>query len=571
MNKPNIVFVLTDDQGYGDLGCHGNPCLRTPNIDALAAQSVNFAQYHTGPTCAPTRAGLYTGRYHNSTGVWHTIGGRSLLRKDEITLASALSGAGYATGLFGKWHLGDNYPYRPFDRGFDECVIHGGGGIGQTPDYWGNDYFDDTYFDKGVPRKFEGYCTDVFFGLATDFIRRRKDTPFFCMIATNAPHDPFRVDEKYATPYYESAGDRERARFYGMIANIDENVGATREFLRREGLAENTIFIFMTDNGTSGGCRTDPAGFLTAGYNAGMRGQKGSPYEGGHRTPFILHSPAHGLAENAVIPLPCANIDVMPTLLELCGVDAPAACRFDGQSLAPLLFGRDNDLAERLIVTDSQRVPNPVKHKDYCVIGKQWRLVNGALYDLANDPGQRDDVAAAHPEIHARLRAAYDEWWTHVSARFGEEIPISIGGDVEKITRINSHDWRGDIGDCAWNQGEIRGGKVCASYAEIFAEKDGDYTFELRRWPDEEGGAITAGLGEWDGGWFAGGVALDIRRAGINVGGVSLESEVRDNDTAIVFKIRLPRGPHHLRTYFHDTSGNVRGAYYVYVTRDENR
>ena len=565
MKKPNIVFVLTDDQGYGDLACHGNPWLRTPHLDALSAQCVNFADYHTGPTCAPTRAGLFTGRHHNSTGVWHTIGGRSLLRKDEISLATVLSKAGYATGLFGKWHLGDNYPYRPFDRGFGECVVHGGGGIGQTNDYWGNDYFDDTYFDMGVPRKFEGYCTDVFFGLATDFITRHKSEPFFCMVATNAPHVPLRVDEKHAKPY-EGAVDSETAKFYGMIANIDDNVGGMRSFLAGEGLADNTIFIFMTDNGTCSGCKVDAAGFVTSGHNAGMRGLKGMPYEGGHRTPFMLCSPAHGLDTKNNIETLCANIDVMPTLLDLCGVDAPE-CHFDGESLAPLMMGRANDLDERIIVTDSQRVPNPIKYKDYCVMHKKWRLVKGELYNLMADPGQRHDVRDAHPEMRQKLATGYEVWWDKVSVRFDEEIPISIGSDHEKATRISSHDWRGDVGDCAWNQGEIRGGKICNSHAEIFAEQDGDYTFELRRWPGEQGGNITGGLGAWSGDWFAGGVALDIRKAVLSVGGQTMEAGVTAQDPSITFTLRLARGSHKLQSYFYDSTGNVRGAYYVYVTR----
>jgi arylsulfatase A-like enzyme len=212
-SRPNIVFVITDDQGYGDLGCHGNPVIQTPNIDALYRESVRLTDFHVGPTCAPTRAGLLTGHFHNSTGVWHTIGGRSLLRRDEWSLATAFSEGGYATGLFGKWHLGDNAPYRPQDRGFQTVVAHGGGGVGQTPDYWGNSYQDDTYAVNGEWTPFEGYCTDIWFNEALTFIDANRDRPFFCYISTNAPHSPYIVDEAYSERYAGKVEHQDRADF----------------------------------------------------------------------------------------------------------------------------------------------------------------------------------------------------------------------------------------------------------------------------------------------------------------------------------------------------------------------
>ncbi len=223
--RPNVVLVITDDQGYGDLGCHGNPVLKTPSIDALHADSVRLADFHVGPTCAPTRAGLYTGHYANSTGMWHTIGGRSLLREDELTLADALRAGGYRTGLFGKWHLGNSPPYRPQDRGFDEVVTHGGGGISQTPDHWGNDYFDDTYTVNGESRNFEGYCTDVWFREALRFLERHRDRPFFCAVAPNAPHSPYNVEPRYSAPY-RGLVPEERAKLYGMIAKTSTKTSA---------------------------------------------------------------------------------------------------------------------------------------------------------------------------------------------------------------------------------------------------------------------------------------------------------------------------------------------------------
>lgn len=563
---PNVVFIITDDQGYGDLGCTGNPVISTPHIDQLSEESVRFTDFHVGPTCAPTRAGLMTGHFHNSTGVWHTIGGRSLLRSDEVSLADVFRANGYRTGIFGKWHLGDNYPYRPQDRGFDEAVVHGGGGIGQTPDYWGNDYFDDTYFNRGTAESHEGYCTDVWFRLGMDFIARHQDTPFFCCIPTNAPHSPFQVDDAYADPY-RATEPEDRARFYGMITNIDENVGRLREFLNDAGLTRNTIFIFMTDNGTAAGCVLEDE-FVVEGYNAGMRGQKGSPYEGGHRVPFFLHWPSGGLTQGRDIDTLTANVDFMPTLIELCGLDVPRHLDFDGRSLCPLLQQHQASWEERVLVTDSQRVPTPVKWKDSAVMKGKWRLINGCeLYDLTRDPEQRHDCSAGHSELVASLRAAYDAWWETVSRRFEEEIPISIGSDDEHTTRITAHDWRGDVGDCAWNQGEIRAGKECNSYVELLVEQAGTYTFELRRWPKEEDRSLTAGIPGDTIDWFTGGRALPIRQAAIQVQGQDKTMQVTPEDKAVTFSLRLERGTTHLKTYLTDESGSVRGAYFVYVTR----
>ncbi|MEM7236195.1 MAG: sulfatase-like hydrolase/transferase, partial [Planctomycetota bacterium] len=202
-DKLNVVLVITDDQGYGDVGAHGNTMIRTPNLDAFHKNAVRFTNFHVDPTCSPTRAALMSGRYSTRTGVWHTIMGRSLMSPKEFTLAELLKTGGYATGCFGKWHLGENYPLRPQDQGFDATFVHGGGGVGQGPDYWGNDYFDDTYFRNGVPEKVEGYCTDVWFREAIRFIDKHKSRPFFTYISTNAPHGPYLVDPKYSKPYEE--------------------------------------------------------------------------------------------------------------------------------------------------------------------------------------------------------------------------------------------------------------------------------------------------------------------------------------------------------------------------------
>ncbi len=564
-NKPNIVFVITDDQGYGDLGCTGNPIISTPHIDSLFHESIRFTNYHVGPTCAPTRAGLMSGHYHNSTGVWHTIGGRSLMRKNEPCLASILRENGYRTGIFGKWHLGDNYPYRPQDRGFEETVIHGGGGIGQTPDYWGNDYFDDTYFVNGQPQKFEGYCTDVFFDMGLDFLQRHQDEPFFCFIATNAPHRPLRVDEKYAK-MYQGLADETRANFYGMITNIDENVGRLRAKLKALSLEQNTIFIFMTDNGTGDGCVFDENSYAVQYYNAGMRGGKGSAYEGGHRVPFFLHYPNGGYSTGMDVSALSLNVDFMPTMINLCSLTLQQNLAPDGITLVPLMNGQE--LPERAAVTDSQRVPYPIKWKDSCVMRGKWRLINGAqLYDIEKDLEQKDDVCKMHPQLVEKMRQDYESWWDKVSVQFEHTIPISIGSNAETLTVLTSHDCRGSMAECAWNQGEVREGKRCNSYWEIFIEKSGRYRFELRRWPMQEDRAITEGIQGDIVNWYTGGVALPVALATLHVGEKIQSCAVIGGQKGSVFEVELKRGEVRLYAYFTDHDGKCTNAYYTYVSR----
>ena len=275
IKRPNVVFVLTDDQGYGDLGCTGNPDIQTPQIDEFYKEAVRLTDYHVAPLCAPTRGAIFTGRRPLRNGVWATCWGRSILHEGETTLAEVFRDNGYATGLFGKWHLGDNYPYRPQDRGFTEVVAHKGGGVGQTPDFWGNNYFDDSYYQNGKLTRYEGYCTDVWFDAAERFIESHLDEPFFACITTNAPHEPYLVEEKYAAPYRENE-NIVHPEFYGMISNIDLNFGRLRKKLSDWGIEDNTVLIFMTDNGTSGGCEIDGNEHVLRGYNAGMRGMKTS-------------------------------------------------------------------------------------------------------------------------------------------------------------------------------------------------------------------------------------------------------------------------------------------------------
>jgi len=588
--QPNVILVLTDDQGYGDLACHGNEIIRTPQIDRFYGQSTRLTNYHVGPTCAPTRAGLITGHYANSTGVWHTIGGRSLLRENEWTIADAMKGGGYKTAIFGKWHLGDEHPYLPQDRGFDKTLIHKGGGISQTPDYWGNDYFDDTYFEDGRPVKFEGYCTDVWFDNAIKFIEQNRDNPFLCCITPNAPHWPYNVPGKYSD-MYQGKVPADRASFYGMITNIDENFGRLREKLSSLGIENDTILIFMTDNGTSCGATIDADGFVIDGYNANMRGTKAWPYDGGHRTPFFIRWPNGGLDKPRDINSLTANVDFMPTILDLCGID-PGSRSFHGKSLKPLLYGRQ--WPARVVVTDSQRLTRPVKWRLSCVMDDNYRLINGSvLYDVSKDPQQRNDISASYPEIVDCLRDEYEKWWQLVSAQMDVEIPISVeqgrttllcchdwrtqGADAQKIHE-NLHNMRFDDCSCPWHQGFIRQAMVANGYWEIDVKQSGNYTVELCRWPKESGHKLGDGFTGDDVQWcrdlvpqsshwlYENGKAIDIVEAGLKINDDEYVSKVAGNGEVVKFEVSMRQGFAHLQTFFTLSDKTTLGAYYVYIS-----
>ena len=559
-DRPNVVLVMTDDQGYGDLACHGNAEIKTSNLDKLYAQSTRLTNFHVGPTCAPTRAALMTGRYANRTGVWHTVMGRSLLRKDEVTMANVFSAAGYRTGIFGKWHLGDNYPFRPQDRGFGEVLIHGGGGVGQTPDYWGNDYFDDVYLHNGERKKFAGYCTDVWFDRAIKFIETNKDRPFFCYVPTNTPHVPYNVAEEYSKPYRDKGIEESRAAFYGMVTNIDDNVGRLMARLKDLSLERDTILIFMTDNGTSGGHRI--VNGTERGHNCHMRGRKGSEYDGGHRVPCFIRWPGGGLDGARDIVRLTAHIDLLPTLIELCGLRRPAGVTFDGGSLAALLKNRSESWPERAVVTDSQRIEDPQKWRKSAVMTDRWRLVNGKeLYDMKVDPGQDNDISAENPRVTARLRKAYENWWAETSKRFGEYCEIIIGSDKENPSTLTCHDWHSIEGvrQAHSNQGAVRDGAQTSGFWAVEIASDGVYEFALRRWPAEVDEPINAAVG--------GGKAIGATNARLKIADVDITKPVSAGARAVTFELKLKAGKTRLQTWFTNDQGDSWGAYYLYVKR----
>ncbi|MEO1525268.1 MAG: arylsulfatase [Planctomycetota bacterium] len=566
-SPPNVVIVITDDQGYGDLSCHGNPTLKTPNLDALHAESVRLTDYHVAPTCSPTRCAFLTGHWTNRTGVWHTIMGRSMLRENEVTMGDVFSEAGYATGMFGKWHLGDNYPYRPEDRGFTEVMRHGGGGVGQTPDHWDNAYFDGAYWHNGEVTPVEGFCTDVFFDYAKRFIgtQAKAKKPFLAYIATNAPHGPMHSPEESSEPYADLQTNLKN--FYGMIANIDDNVGELRSFLDELGIAENTIFIFTTDNGTSSGSGV---------FNAGMRGKKGSHYDGGHRVPFFLHWPAKGLTQGRDVDTITAYVDVLPTLIEMCGVDSPSGVKFDGVDISPLIFDRAKDWPDRILVTDSQRVKDPIKWKSSAVMTNRWRLCNGKeLFDIKADPGQQTNIAKEHPQVVARLTQFYEDWWAELEPTFAQSTAIYLGHPDDNPARLTSHDWI-TTKSTPWNQSHVRAaqnGKGNTGFWNVKVTEAGKYKVRLRRWPEEADLAINAPLKP--------GAAVPGARAfretpGKGISPVRATLQIGDNKASlpvdagakeVVFEMELPSETTTMAATFETADGQIYGAYFAYVEK----
>lgn len=420
--RPNVLLVLTDDQGYGDIARHGNPVAKTPHLDRLHDQSARLTDFHVSPTCSPTRAALMTGRHEFRSGVTHTIDERERLALSATTLAQVLKGAGYATGVFGKWHLGDEPAYQPDRRGFDEVFIHGAGGIGQTypgscGDAPGNRYFDPDILHNGRFERTRGYCTDVFFAQAAKWIDGvRGKRPFFAYVATNAPHAPLDCPEEYQARYPGQPADV--ARFYGMVSNIDDNLGRLLGKLGEWGIERDTLVVFMTDNGGTVGTKV---------FNAGMRAQKATVYRGGTRGVGFLRWP--GTIPPGPIAAVTSHFDLFPTLAAVAGAKLPDGVPLDGRSLLPLLANPTADWPERTLFTHLGRWPrdgaDAAKFANCSVRRGPYHLVSAVnkkagkpprweLFDLATDPGEKTDLAAAKPEVVRELAAAYDRWWAEV-------------------------------------------------------------------------------------------------------------------------------------------------------------
>jgi len=548
--KPNVILIMTDDQGYGDLSCHGHPWLKTPNLDQLHAEGVRLTDYHASPLCSPTRASLLTGRHCRHVGLSGTNNGSNLISRETPTAANVFAANGYRTGIFGKWHLGDLYPYRPIDRGFHEAVVHGDGAVTTVADAWGNDYFDDTYWHNGKNTQYKGFCTDVWFNEATRFIKQSKATgkPFFCYIPTNIGHGPLFAPKKYADMYE----GKPNPTFFGALTHFDGCVGKLRTMLQENGLAENTIFIFCTDNGSAYGRRI---------FNAGMREGKGSPYDGGHRVPFFIHWPKGELIGGRDVNQLSAHLDVLPTLIDLCELQTPANYQTDGQSLNPVFEGKVKNLGDRVLVESFRGI----------VITKQWRLVNKTeLYDIQADPGQNRNIAAAHPGVVSRLNAELAKVDKKNDTRQQRFI---IGSDKQNPTEFTPEQWsERRVG--FWQRGIHTGAPGTAPIlAEV--EAPGTYRFSLRRWPEVVDKPIRASAKVTVPDGLSGetttkpGRALPIVKARLKVGDFDETIDVTDDMIPATFTVPLKKGDCDILAQFIADDGKEYGAYFLYVKREE--
>lgn len=530
---PNVISIIMDDLCWGDLGCHGNPIVRTPNLDGLRGESASMLRYCSGPLCSPARASFITGRYHPRTRVIDTYCGRSMIDPDEPTIARSLKTAGYVTGAFGKWHLGDCYPMRAMDMGFDCTLQHRAGGIGQPGDHpdnharWLTDsYFDPVLYRNGVPEKTRGYCTDIFFDETIRFIEENERRPFFAYLATNAPHTPLIVGDEWADPYRKLGVNETHARLYGMVENIDMNVGRLLATLERLGLSENTLVLYTSDHGPCASARDAgaPEGRRDR-YNAGLRGIKGEMYEGGIRVPCFWRWP--GRIERGVgIDRVSHPIDVLPTVLAACGVALPTGHTIDGKNILPLLSGAISAEAwpEREIFMQWHRGNVPVRYRNYAVITQRYKLHRShedrpdELYDLAADPFEKNDIAGACPEIVSRMRGEYENWLRDVAGTRGigtfDPPRIRIGAPEENPTLLTTNDWRLLVGE-DWCRDDLRGYWETA----ILAEDEYDVTIRFR-------------------------TGLPSGRTFLRIEDVIVSCVTEQGaDTTVFGRVRLPKGP----------------------------
>ncbi|MBB6431741.1 arylsulfatase [Algisphaera agarilytica] len=594
-NRPNVLVIVTDDQGYGDFSCSGNPWLKTPELDRFHDDAVRLQQFHTDPMCAPSRAALMTGCYSARAGVWSTLTGRYFLNRDMPTMADHFRAGGYRTGMFGKWHLGDSRRYLPHDRGFDEALYHGGGVIGEMPDRWDNDYFNAVFWRNGVPERFEDtYCTDVWCHEASEFIRRSvaDEQPFFCYLPLNAPHSPYDVHADYAKPYLDQGVPHDRAHFFGMIANIDENVGKLRQHLEDLGIADDTIIVYTGDNGTACGATVDHEGFVAEGYNAGLRGKKCWSTDGGHRNLCMIRWANGGWSGGRDVDQLTAHFDLVPTLIEQCDLagEASAPSRFDGHDLSQALQGEhDEQLDERAIVVHNQQRDNPEKYKDFAVMTRDWRLCQTTdwgpgrreLTRADHDVEQRQDVSEQHPEVVAQLMGVYEAWWEELDAGFDQVWPFYLSQDDDSVM-MTAHAWHGvDRPPGIYDQNHCRLGVPQNGYWLIEVADAGRYTFEFRRWPREVDAPMTAGLPARIGVPHVSdrpeGASLSFKRAKLAIHDVDVDQQgdsVALVDQAITPDLchvtlvaDLSPGRYRVQAWLIDENKIDRGAYYCYVNQ----
>jgi arylsulfatase A-like enzyme len=556
----NVILIMTDDQGYGDFSFAGNPVIRTPNLDAMAARSARLATFYVSPVCTPTRAALMTGRHPQRTRAIDTWIGRAMMDPDETTIAEVLRGAGFATGIFGKWHLGDCYPMRAMDQGFEESLVHRGGGIGQPADPLGAEgkYTDPVLFHNGTRVQTQGYCTDVYFDAAISWMKKQhaKGRPFFTYLPTNAPHGPFHDVPETLRAEYEAMDlspsrypqdkghplpvkpSKNLPRIMAMIENVDQNIGKLFDALKEMGVTDDTIVIFLNDNGPN-----------TRRFVRGYRGKKTEVYEGGVRSPLLAHWPG-SLPTGTRNGPATAHYDVMPTILDACGVAQPKGVQMDGRSVLPVLGRFGKKLPDRTVFVQAHRGDIPVRYHNFMLRTQRYKLLNASgfrreldlveprfeLYDLLEDPFEQQNIADSQPDIVKRLRGEYEAWFTDVSTSrpdMDEPPPIHIGAKQAPTVVLTRQDWRRIGASGSW------GGRSMGEWV-IKVVRPGPYTVHVHGLKNSP--ATSA--------------YLEIGSAGIR-GKVT-------GRTCTFTDVELPVGEGRLRASLKDARGEV-GAYQVII------
>ncbi|MCK4466438.1 MAG: arylsulfatase [Bacteroidales bacterium] len=488
-DQPNVILIITDDQGYGDLGFYGNPDIKTPVLDKLAKQSTRFSNFYVCPVCAPTRSSIMTGRYSLRTGVYDTYNGGAIMATEETTIAEILRDNGYTTGIFGKWHLGDAYPFRPQDQGFTESLIHPSGGIGQVGDIYNYFKFDSSYFDpvllqNGKAVETKGYCSDVFTDGAIQFVEANLENPFFLYLSFNAPHTPLQLPEKYYQQYADLEFDTSKygikghpikemnefhavsaRKVYGMVTNIDDNIGRLFDKLNELNIEEKTLVIFITDNGPQ-----------QIRYTAGLRGKKGTVYEGGIKVPCFMHFPGY-FPNDKEIGTAGAHIDLLPTILDFCNIKIPTNICLDGKSLLPLVKTEDVEWAERPLFFHWQRgYPEPyrniaVRKGSYKLVGHTGHdadISDFELFNLSDDPYEMENLSSLKPVIATELKNEFDQWYEEIMKSPNlKPQPIQLGTSFENPVILNRNDAKGSAG--IWAQEKIYG------YWDVAVMEEGYY------------------------------------------------------------------------------------------------
>lgn len=574
--SPNVILIITDDMGYGDIARHGNPLIKTPNLDVLYEQSVRFTNFHTDPTCSPTRAALLTGKYSHRVGVWHTFMGGNYLRKNEETMAEVFKNSGYCTAIFGKWHLGGNYPYRPIDRGFDEWLGQGDMGTGTTEDYFYNDRVNDVYLHNGERTKCDGFGPDVIFEYANQFIKfNGRKQPFFVYLSTYAPHHPNTIPEKSWADKYESKTSIKNAFYYATIERLDRNIGMLRKCLKKNNLEDNTILLFMSDNGANIGADY---------FNSGMRGVKGQPYEGGHRVPFFFYWPKGRIMHGSEVNDLTAHIDILPTLIDICELNN-SENSYDGRSFKKQLFQPDVKLPPRTLFVEAQRTIEPVKWHNTAAMTNRWRLINNKeLYDIILDPGQTHDIYDQYSEVVAQIQKDFDIYWQNVTPNDRERPVTVIGSPFQKEIFLTSADWY--VSDAPWNHALTACGPYTTGSWKVLAYKKGKYNVEVRRWPIEADAPIT-GKPEFKkqmDAWGPNGAkthliynetvvcpkteftCLPVKYIELKIGDFKQTKPVHARDKYVNFIVDLKKQLLNIEANMLDNNRNlIAGAYYVYI------